>query len=182
MWWSGAGSLASFVAGAGQDVVLGSALGDVINARDGEHDAISCAGGNDLLTADLRDPPISSTCEQVDLGAVREGPNVTVRSRTLAVGARGALVARLACPRSLDRPCTGTLAARLHLRGTRFGRSTRYSIRPGQSASVTVRLPGAPRPGARVRLRSLERGRHGAKTTLRSLPTRRRTARGGRMR
>ena len=149
----------SFDPGLGQDIVLGSAAADTIFIRDGEPDLGGCGGGTDIMTADLRDNPPSS-CENVDQGAVREGPNVRIRSARRA--ARGMLAVRLHCPRSLRRACAGTLRA-----GSR--RATRYRIRPRRSATVHVRFASRART---ARLRSVERGIHGPKTTLRALRVR----------
>ena len=150
---------ASLDPGLGQDTLLGGAAGDTIFIRDGETDPMGCGGGTDTVTADLRDnPPI--TCENVDQGAVREGPNVRIRSARRAAG--GMLAVRLRCPRQLRRPCAGTLRA-----GSR--RTTRYRIRPRRSATVRVRFASRART---ARLRSVERGTHGPKTTIRVLRVR----------
>jgi hypothetical protein len=75
--------------------------------------------------------------------------------------------------------CRGRIDARLDRGVTSFGRVTRYRIRARRAATVTVRLPArqvarARRSGARVRLRSVERGIHGKpRTTIRSLAARR---------
>ena len=145
--------------GLGQDTLLGGAAGDIIFIRDGESDPMGCGPGTDTVTADLRDKP-PSTCENVDQGAVREGPNVRISSARRA--ARGMLAVRLRCPRQLRRPCAGTLRA-----GSR--RATRYRIRPRRSATVRVRFASRART---VRLRSVERGTHGPKTTIRVLRVR----------
>ena len=81
---------------------------------------------------------------------------------------------RVSCPRSVAIGCRGALSARLDRARSRFGAGERYSLRPGRSATVAVDLPGgqvaaARRRGARVRVRSVERGVHGPKTTQRSL-------------
>lgn len=167
-----------FDPGIGTDHVEGSAVADRVLGRDAENDRVDCNGGIDVFVADLRDDPISAECEQVDQGAVEEGPNVVVRSRALRVLPDGTVAVRLRCPRRLDIPCAGRLAVRLDARRTRFGSATRYRMRRGGSTTVTVRLPavqrsGARRRGARLRLRSVETGSHGPKTTLRSLPARR---------
>ena len=169
---------AEFDPGIGRDGVEGSSLSDRVLGRDGENDAVDCNGGIDTFVADLRDVPISPECEQVDQGAIDEGPNVVMRPRALRVARGGAVEVRLRCPRTLRIPCAGRLAVRLDRAGTRFGPVTRYSIRRGRTMTVTVQLPaaqraGARRRGARLRLRSVERGSHGPKTTLRSLPSRR---------
>jgi Ca2+-binding RTX toxin-like protein len=167
-----------FDPGIGLDVVIGSSVADQVLGRDAEHDRVDCNAGIDTFVADLRDDEISAECEQVDQGAVEEGPNVVVRSRVLRVRPDGTVTVRLRCPRRLDIPCAGRLAVRLDRSRTRFGRAARYRMRHGRSITVTVRLPaaqrsGARRPRARLRLRSVETGTHGPKTTLRSLRTRR---------
>jgi hypothetical protein len=167
-----------FDPGIGEDVVVGSAVEDKVLGRDAEHDTVDCNGGLDGYTADLRDSPISSECEQVDQGAVKEGPNVVVRSKALRVERDGAVSVRLRCPRKLRIACEGSLAVRGDRKGSRFGARARYRIRRGRSATVRVVLPRAQRSrarrrGGRLRLRSVERGSHGPKTTLRLLAVRR---------
>ena len=174
---SGTDIATEFDPGIGVDVVEGSSAADRVLGRDAENDRVDCNGGIDAFIADLRDDPISAECEQVDQGAVDEGPNVVVRSRVLQVQPNGTVEVRLRCPRRLDIPCAGRLAIRLDRSRTRFGRATRYRMRRGGSTTVTVRLPAAQRPGARrrgarLRLRSVETGSHGPKTTLRSLRAR----------
>jgi hypothetical protein len=142
--------------GLGSDTVVGGSAGDVIFTRDAEIDKIDCGAGTDTLSADLRDSP-PANCENVDQGAVDEGPNVRILAARRAGGGR--LAVRLRCPRKLRRACAGTLRA-----GT--ARSTRYRIRPGRTATVRVR---SSRRSGKVRLRSLEAGRHGPKTTRRVL-------------
>lgn len=167
-----------FDPGIERDSVAGSSVSERVLGRDGELDRVDCNGGIDAYVADLRDSPISPECEQVDQGAVNEGPNVVVRSRALRVGRDGAVAVRLRCPRKPQIPCAGRLAVRLDRSRTRLGAATHYRIRRGRSRTVTIRLPaaqrsGARRRGARLRLRSVERGSHGPKTTLRSVPARR---------
>jgi Ca2+-binding RTX toxin-like protein len=164
--------------GLGQDNVSGGLGVDSIFAREGEKDTITCGGSLDTLKPDLRDTPVSADCENIDQSDRREGPNVAFRTRLARVDGDGALSVRLACPRSVRIGCRGGLSARLDRRGTRFGGSDSYSLRPGRSATLEVGLPtgqvaAARRPGARVRVRSVERGVHGPKTTQRSLPGRR---------
>jgi Ca2+-binding RTX toxin-like protein len=175
---SGTDIATEFDPGIGSDVVEGSSVADRVLGRDAENDRVDCNGGIDGFIADLRDDPISAECEQVDQGTVEEGPNVVVRSRALRVLPDGTVAVRLRCPRRLDIPCAGRLAVRLDAPRARFGSATRYRMRRGRSTTVTVRLPaaqrsGARRRGARLRLRSVEKGSHGPKTTLRSLPARR---------
>ena len=165
--------------GLGQDTVSGGLGVDSIFAREGEKDTITCGGSVDTLKPDLRDTPVAADCENIDQSDRREGPNVAFRTRLARVSEDGAVSVRLACPRSVRIGCRGALSARLDRRGTRFGAGERYSLRPGRSATVEVGLPSgqvaaARRRGARVRVRSVERGVHGPKTTQRSLAARRR--------
>jgi Ca2+-binding RTX toxin-like protein len=160
--------LSSLDGGLGRDTIIGGSVGDAIEAREGEQDSIDCGSGDELVIVDLRDDPVSN-CSRVDRGAVREGPNVAVRSRTAALRADGSMLVRLSCPRALPRACAGNLTARADARGTRFGRATRYSIRRGRSARVRVAVPAVQRARARrrgVQVRAVERGDHGLKTTL----------------
>lgn len=162
---------------AGSDTINGGSATDGIFSREGEADTITCGGGLDRLTADLRDIPLSRTCEQVDQGAVKEGPNVDVVSRSVSVGRDGGVSVRLRCPRALKRPCAGRLGAKVERRGANYGRRTSYSIKPGKTASVEAKLPAsqraaARRRGARVGVISVEKGTHGPKTTLDSLASR----------
>jgi Ca2+-binding RTX toxin-like protein len=165
--------------GLGQDTVRGGSAVDNIFSREGEHDTITCGASSlDIIKPDLADNPLSADCENLDQSDRREGPNVAFRTSLARVHEDGALSVRLACPRSVRIGCRGGLSARLDRRGTRFGGSDSYSLRPGRSATVEVGLPtgqvaAARRPGARVRVRSVERGVHGPKTTQRSLPGRR---------
>lgn len=162
--------------GPGRDVVSGADGQDSIASVDGERDKVTCGGAVDRLFSDLRDP-ISVDCEGVSQGDRREGPNVSVLTRTARVARAGLLRVRLACPRSVRIGCRGRLAARLDRRAARFGARQPYALRPGGSTVVAVSLPSgqaaaARRPGARVRVRSVERGVHGPKTTQRLLATR----------
>jgi Ca2+-binding RTX toxin-like protein len=164
--------------GLGGDTVRGGSSVDSIFSREGEKDTITCGGSTDTLRPDLRDVPLSADCEDVDQSDRREDPNVILGTRVATVDEDGMLTMRLRCPRSVGVGCRGTLSARLDRRGTRFGSGERYSLRAGRSVSVEMELPArqvsrARRRGARVRVRSVERGEHGPKTTLRSLPARR---------
>jgi hypothetical protein len=168
----------SFDGGPGSDTITGGPSVDTIFSREGEFDAITCGGSLDTLRPDLRDVPVSADCENIDQSDRREGPNVALRTRLARVDGDGAFSVRLACPRSVRIGCRGRLSARLDRRGARFGGGERYSLRPGRGATVEVELPAAQtaaarRRGARVRVRSVERGVHGPKTTQRSLPARR---------
>jgi Ca2+-binding RTX toxin-like protein len=168
--------------GIGSDVLRGEGGDDRLLARDAVDDqsaaAMSCGSGNDRLDTDLADDntrAIPADCESVDQGAIDEGRNVRIASRSLRVGPRGTVRVRLRCPASVTIGCRGTLAAgparRAGLRA--LGSGTRYRIRPGRKAGVTIRLPRALRRAAARRARvparvvSLETGSHGPKMTVR---------------
>jgi RTX calcium-binding nonapeptide repeat (4 copies) len=173
----GPGILGDVDGGVGADTFILLGRSHAVAARDGEHDTFTCGFNTELITADLRDPPFGNSCGPVNIGAVREGPNVVVRSKRVTVDEDGSLSARLRCPRVLKRDCAGRLVARLDRSGRDFGRGARYSIDPGDSETVELTLPAgqrdaARRRGARVRLQSVEKGDHGPKTTIVSLPAR----------
>jgi Ca2+-binding RTX toxin-like protein len=168
--------------GIGSDVMHGEGGDDRLLARDAVDDqetaAMSCGSGNDRLDTDLADDntrPLPADCESIDQGAIDEGPNVRIASRTLRVSAAGTVRVRLRCPASVTRGCRGRLAAgaarRAGLRG--LGARSRYRIRRGRTARVTIRLPRALRRAAArprlvpARVVSVETGSHGPKTTVR---------------
>jgi len=170
--------------GAGSDVLDGGVGVDRLRGEDGTDQleaadaiddqagaALSCGPGQDFLRADLRDTltrALPADCEAADQGAVREDPNVDIRSARRASG--GALVVTLACPRGARTGCKGRLAASAAPpRAVRFGPATRYTIRRGRRATVRVRLPAGARAAARARVRSVEHGRLGQRTTLQTL-------------
>lgn len=170
--------------GPGSDVLLGGDGNDNLLARDGEDDGrralVKCGAGVDTLVADLKDDdtaPLPADCENVSQSDRREGPNVVIGKARLSVSRGGSSRVLLSCPRKLPRACAGTLSAGLQSRRAVTGRATRYRIRPGRRAVLRLKLPAsqrarARRPGARVRIRSVERGRHGPKTTIRTVRTR----------
>jgi DNA-binding beta-propeller fold protein YncE len=78
----------------------------------------------------------------------------------------GAASVRVECPRGLRRPCTGEVVLtrvlrtpsrraghRPHVSRVRAGYSSRFTIRPGRHATVSVRLAGTPRRQLRSRRR-----------------------------
>jgi Ca2+-binding RTX toxin-like protein len=169
--------------GLGSDQMLGDGGDDLLLARDAIDDQVNflmtCGPGNDRLSADLVDDDtraLAPSCESIDQGAINEGANVRIISRTLRVGSSGGVSARLRCPASVTIGCRGTLAAgapqRAGLRG--LGTRTRYRIRRGRGRLVTIRVPRALRRAAARRSRpvparivSVEKGEHGDKTTVR---------------
>jgi Ca2+-binding RTX toxin-like protein len=165
----------TIVGGQGDDQLSGKAGDDIIDAKTGEVDTephndfvIDCGDGSgDTAFLDLKDDLTPTGCEFKERSPLGEGPHVRLKvpKRTAVAGGRATF--RLACPRALKRACAGTLRLQL---GRVSSRRTAYSIRPGRSKRVPVRLGGL---GSRIRSRtkaalvSFERGIKGAKTTER---------------
>ena len=160
--------------GIGDDQLSGKAGDDIIDAKTGESSTgthtdplIDCGDGSDTAFLDLNDDKTPTGCEFKERSPLGEGPHVRLKvpRRTAVAGGRATF--RLSCPRPLKRACAGTLRLRL---GRASSQRTSYSIAPGRSKRVPVRLGGlAPRIGARTKaaLVSVERGITGAKTTER---------------
>jgi Ca2+-binding RTX toxin-like protein len=178
----------SFSGGAGNDTMEGGTSldhfsggsgADSIDARDGNAEQVGCGPDVDFADVDLRDNVVDD-CENVDRGAVKEGPNVRIPTAALTLGRGGRASVRLNCPARLTRPCRGRLSLSLFSgkRRTASG-GTRYSIAHGASRRVTVALPARDRRalrsrhGARGQLTSIEAGVHGRKTTVRVVALRR---------
>jgi Ca2+-binding RTX toxin-like protein len=177
----------AFSGGAGNDTMeggtsidrfSGGAGADSVDARDGNAEPVACGTEVDSVDVDLRDNVLDD-CENVDRGAVKEGPNVRIATATLMLGRGGRARVRLTCPAKLTRPCRGGLSLRLFSgkRRTVSG-GTRYSIAHGASKRVTVALSARDRRAlggsrrARGQLTSIEAGVHGRKTTVRVVPLR----------
>jgi Ca2+-binding RTX toxin-like protein len=166
--------------GIGSDRMHGEGGDDRLLARDAVDDqvttAITCGAGNDRLDADLADDDtraLSPTCETIDQGAINEGANVRIAPSRLRVSRTGTVRVRLRCPASVKIGCRGRLAAGAPRRA--LGRRTRYRIRRGATARITVRVPLALRRAAARRDRvparvvSIETGSHGPKLTIRPM-------------
>ncbi len=182
------------VGGTGFDSVSDGAGDDTIQLRDGQLDSIALldtpcdpnVAGTDSLDMDLFDAVVAfpsipgllqflliRDCEKITIGAVNEGPNVVISRRSRRVSRTGLTTVRLRCPRSLSSRCRGRLKLQLASRRSlrRRAARTRYSIRPGSSRSVSVRLSRSDRRTLRRRRRvkglvtSVEQGQHGKKTT-----------------
>jgi Ca2+-binding RTX toxin-like protein len=153
----------TLVGGVGRDTLDGGAGADKLNARDEVPDVVSCGtergvkGGPfatnklsavDSLDADPRDR-IANDCETVDITTNGDDPTVAIRGSSFTVGTGGSVTFALSCPRETDDGCSGRLAARLSRSvkiPARAGSSgTRYSIRPGRSRHVKVKLPASDR-------------------------------------
>lgn len=164
----------TLIGGAGADQLDGNAGNDFIDAKTGEGSTavadplIDCGEGtNDFAVLDLKDDVTPTGCENLDRAPAREGPHVRPTVPRVAAIAGGVVSIKLFCPRALRHPCAGTLALRL---GAAQTARTRYSIAPGKSRHVSVRLGALSRGVGRRRvaqLVSLEPGLHGQKTTLR---------------
>ena len=166
--------------GIGSDLMHGEGGDDRLLARDAVDDqvttSLTCGDGNDRLDADLADDDtraLTGSCETIDQGAINEGANVRIAPSLLRVSRTGTVRVRLRCPASVGIGCRGRLAAGAPRRA--LGRRTRYRIRRGRTARVTVRLPRALRRAAARRNRvparvvSIETGSHGPKLTIRPM-------------
>jgi Ca2+-binding RTX toxin-like protein len=179
----------TFSGGAGDDTMEGGTSvdhfsggsgTDSIDARDGNAELVNCGPDVDAVDVDLRDT-VADDCENVDRGAVKEGPNVRIATGTLSLGRDGRARVRLTCPAKLSLPCRGRLSLGLFSGKRRSATSggTRYSIAHGASKRVTVALSArdrrrlATRRKARGQLTSIESGVHGRKTTVRVVALRR---------
>ncbi len=157
--------------GTGDDTYLAGSGDDKILARDGENDGpfglSTCGDGTDSIDMDLADAvvtgafvvaplAVSLTCEKITIGAVNEGPNVGISRRSRRVSRTGLTTVRIRCPRSLSSRCRGRLKLQLASRRSlrRRAARTRYSIRPGTSRSVSVRLSRSDRRTLRRRRRA----------------------------
>jgi hypothetical protein len=162
--------------GLGNDQLNGGPDNDFLQIRDGDPErAITCGDGVDSVSMDLRDtaPP---DCEQIDQGAVDEGPNVGISTSTLKLDRQGRARLKLTCPRKVRR-CAGRISLELFhgqaLPSAVAAGATRYTIRKGKSKLVEVRLSRSDRRALshtrkpRGRIESIERGDHGPKTTIR---------------
>ena len=118
-------------------------------------------------------------CEHITVGAINEGPNVSISGRAATVRSGGQTSVRLSCPTSLREPprCQGTLKLQLATRSS-LGHTvpgTSYNLLPGQSRAVGVRLSSRDQRSLRKRhrangvVRSVETGQHGKKTTVKTL-------------
>lgn len=169
--------------GPGQDLVDGQGGNDTLLMRDGVNDqqkvGSACRDGDDVIDADLKDDDTRSLpadCETVAQGALKEGRNVAMLSRSLRLDRRGSVRMLLRCPAGVSIGCQGTLAVKAA--GSPLPRGAavrRYAIRPGRSARVAVSVPAslrralARRSKVAARFVSIETGTFGPKTTIRQV-------------
>jgi hypothetical protein len=172
--------------GTGDDIHKGEDGNDTLVTRDGTLDLLTnCGAGTDSLDMDLIDAGILpgglisslTSCEQVTIGAVNEGPNVAISPRSRRVRSDGSTFVRVRCPPSLPIRCKGTLKLQLATRRSlrRKAPRTRYSIRAGKSKRIRVRLSRRDRRTlrrARGVVTSVEKGQHGKKTTIQTVKLR----------
>jgi Ca2+-binding RTX toxin-like protein len=162
---------------AGTDRYSAGSGDDTLDSRDGEKDTIDCGTGVDSVDADLKDS-VQDSCENLDQGAVKEGPNVRITSKSLRLAADGTARVRLHCPHQLHIRCRGSLALVRAGATKRTSGVARYAVRPGRSIAVRVRIGGADRRALKRgrklsrRVRSVEHGTHGPKTTIRLVTVR----------
>jgi hypothetical protein len=174
--------------GPGFDKFSGDAGNDRLRARDGEVDnpLSFCGSGTDSLDIDLADAAFAalafgvlvpafatSSCENVTVGAINEGPNASISRRSVAVGEDGRAKVRLNCPASLPAPCAGTL--RIGSSEKRLGAPKAYSIDEGKKENVSARLSQrdrnklSQRGQITARALSVEQGQFGDKTTVQTI-------------
>jgi hypothetical protein len=164
----------------GADVLSGGDGNDTLRAREptgfaAVADTVLCGAGTDFAEGDLKDA-VSSSCENKDIGAVGETPNVDIPRRTLRVSRTGRVRVRMRCPRGVrSLGCKGRLQLRVGRARSSRSRRVRYKIKAGRRKTVTLRLTRRDvrtirRRGRRARgiLTSVERGRKGRKTTVRN--------------
>jgi hypothetical protein len=172
----------TLIGGTGLDTLEGGGGNDSLFLRDGGLDAIGrCGPGTDSIDLDLVDFASFFTfgtlfeCESVSVGAVREGPNVVISGGSRRVANDGGTSVGLRCPRSLNILCKGSLTLGILSKTKRTQLVTRYSIRPGHSLSVPVRLNQHDRTALRRSGRvtgevvSIEKGHFGNKTTAKAV-------------
>ena len=94
------------------DRFIGGAGADSADARDGNAELVDCGTEVDFADVDLRDN-VADSCENVDRGAVKEGPNVRIATGTVTLGRGGRARVRLTCPAKLARRCAGRLSLSL---------------------------------------------------------------------
>lgn len=164
--------------GPGADILRGGDGNDTHRAREptgfaAVRDLVSCGAGTDFVEADLKDA-IFASCENRDIGAVGETPNVEVLGRTLRVSRTGLVRVRMRCPRGVrSLGCKGRLQLRVGRVQSSRSRRVRYRIRAARRKTVVLKvaradvrkLSGKRRRGV---LTSVEQGRKGPKTTIRN--------------
>jgi Ca2+-binding RTX toxin-like protein len=159
---TGGGSSGTFLGGSGNDTITPGGGVDVVsaddgddkvNVRDGTVDLASGGAGHDSVVADSSRLDILDGFEAVDRTPIVTPPPVDTSTRPLTIESRTAKVAggkasiKVSCPASSIGNCAGSLVLRtakaVKLAGLRavvqLG-STHYSLAPGSSRTLKVRL------------------------------------------
>jgi Ca2+-binding RTX toxin-like protein len=133
--------------GGGIDFVSGDDGDDQVDTRDNTADLAVGGAGNDSVVADTSDLDILDGFENIDRPQVDSSTRpATIRGGTLKVkGGRASI--KVSCPAASSGTCTGTLSLRT-AKAVRFAGvkailelgSARYSVRPGATTTVTVKL------------------------------------------
>jgi len=145
--------------GGGLDVVFADDGDDQVNVRDNTADVARGGDGNDSVIADTADLDILDGFETVDRPPVVTPPPVDNSTRPVSIRGGTVKVAKsrhtgkrtapitVSCPATSPGNCTGSLALRTSnrvevggLRGVLQLGSTRYSLAPGASMTLKVKL------------------------------------------
>ncbi|HEX8204459.1 MAG TPA: calcium-binding protein [Solirubrobacteraceae bacterium] len=119
---------------------------DLVDARDGEIDSITCGAGTDAVKADANDT-VAPDCEQVDRAQapVVDGPQNQQGGQPIARNACATVkVKRLTLPRAKRRLAKGGCTSRVAVRRVKHrrvkrGRVVRTIVRPGRVVLVVSR-------------------------------------------
>jgi hypothetical protein len=135
--------------GSGIDSNVGADGDDTLITRDAAADLLSCGLGRDLAVADALDGT-PSDCESLDVPVPDWAPTFLGVSRPIEVRATGIEPFRLRCALTALVPCRGTISLTLRpatrtatasrRRGALLLGSTRFSIEPGKTARIGLRL------------------------------------------
>ncbi|HEX8647295.1 MAG TPA: calcium-binding protein [Thermoleophilaceae bacterium] len=123
---------------AGPDVLLGELGDDTLRSDDGEADSDDCGDGSDTAFADVADTKLA--CELPEAPKPPEPPvqpAVVVKPSKPSADRKGYVRVKVRCPASAPARCAGTLRLR---RGTRTYGKARYSIAPGSTRTLRVKV------------------------------------------
>jgi Tol biopolymer transport system component len=145
--------------GNGVDVLSGGDDDDTLGSRDGIKDTVvNCGAGTDTAKVDLLDQP-SSSCENVDQGAVGEGPYLAIRLKhRLRLTKNRRLAVPVACPLTLRHSCVGRLAVAASVAALKGAPTTRYRVAAGKAKLIRPLAGRAVHRGGRVFVQSVESG------------------------
>ena len=140
------------VGGLGADRLLGGDGNDLIDAREGVQDTVSCGRGSDVVIADLQDTvfarlapgdPADAACESVQRFALDDGPPGHVVSNRVVIAADRSLRVRIACPHGARVACQGRVKLVDPRRSGHKLAAARYAVGLGRRASVRLHLSAA---------------------------------------